>query len=86
MSPESKRREEVTPVDRFIGGVALVPYHEILHRYDVRRKVRRVAARSTDRFATSTRRSGSADLISRSDWRAISPAPRMSAGADVAAR
>ncbi|MHC4382671.1 MAG: transcription-repair coupling factor [Planctomycetota bacterium] len=31
-------------------GLALVPYHEILHRYHIRRKVRRVAARSTDRF------------------------------------
>jgi transcription-repair coupling factor (superfamily II helicase) len=31
-------------------GLALVPYHEILHRYHVRRKVHRVAARSTDRF------------------------------------
>jgi transcription-repair coupling factor (superfamily II helicase) len=30
--------------------LALVPYHEILHRYQVRRKVQRVAARSTDRF------------------------------------
>jgi transcription-repair coupling factor (superfamily II helicase) len=31
-------------------GLALVPYHEILHRYQVRRKVHRVAARATDRF------------------------------------
>ncbi len=31
-------------------GLALVPYHELLHRYHVRRGVRRVAARSTDRF------------------------------------
>jgi transcription-repair coupling factor (superfamily II helicase) len=31
-------------------GLALVPYHEILHRYHLRRKGRRLAARSTDRF------------------------------------
>ncbi|MHC4218263.1 MAG: transcription-repair coupling factor, partial [Planctomycetota bacterium] len=31
-------------------SLALVPYHEILHRYQVRRKVQRVAARATDRF------------------------------------
>ncbi len=30
--------------------VALVPYHELLHRYHLRRHVRRLSARSTDRY------------------------------------
>ncbi len=32
------------------GGLALVPYHELLHRYQLRRRVRRIAARATDTF------------------------------------
>ena len=31
-------------------ALALVPYHELLNRYQVRRRLRQVAARSTDRF------------------------------------
>jgi transcription-repair coupling factor (superfamily II helicase) len=31
-------------------GLALVPYHELLHRYHLRRRARHVSARATDRF------------------------------------
>ncbi len=32
------------------NAIALVPYHELLHRYHLRRHVRRLSSRSTDRY------------------------------------
>jgi len=32
------------------ASVAIVPYHELLHRYHLRRGIRRISARSTDRY------------------------------------
>jgi transcription-repair coupling factor (superfamily II helicase) len=40
--------DSASPDDTAAGRLALVPYHELLHRYQIRRRLRRIAARSTE--------------------------------------